>query len=240
VRAATDRARAAAPVPPAGFAVAAPGAYDYAFTADARVDVPADGGWHNVALLARPGTVAVRHVVVPAVASEVYRVATFANPLDAPLLAGPVDVYDRGELAVTAALDETAPGATVELGLGVDATVKSARNARYREEAAGMLRGALKLVHEITVTVENLGSRPVQLEVRERLPRPGPAEEDVEVHLDRVAPAWEPWRPERGGLEGGHRWRLELAPAGKRDLQLDYHVRIAGKHELVGGNRREP
>lgn len=245
VGAAVARARQVAGLAaPSGCSAAAPGVYDHAFTADARLDVPADGTWHNVALLARPGKVAVRHVAVPAVAPEVYRVAAFTNPLDAPMLPGPVDVYDRGELVVTGAVEETAPGGMVELGLGVDAAVKTARNARFREEAAGMLRGTLKLVHEITIAVENLGPRPVQLEVRERLPRPAPDEEDVEVHVDRVAPAWEPWKPDAASsqaeLEGGHRWRIELAPAGKRDLQLDYHVKIAGKHELVGGNRREP
>ncbi|HUQ04600.1 MAG TPA: DUF4139 domain-containing protein [Kofleriaceae bacterium] len=218
--------------------------YAFAFQADARLDVPADGNWHNLALLHRVTKVGVRHVAVPAVATDVFRVASFTNPLDAPLLAGPVDVYDRGELVVTAHLDETAPGGTVELGLGVDPSVKTARNARFREEATGVLRGSLKLVHEVTISVENLGARPVQLEVRERLPRPAANEEDVEVHVDRVAPTWEAWKPdtERGGapLSGGHRWRLELAAAAKRDLHVDYHVRIANKHELVGGNRREP
>lgn len=246
---AARRARAAAAAvserePPRGHVAAAPGAYDHAFAAEARLDVPGDGAWHNVALLARAGKVAVHHVAVPAVAPEVYRVASFTSPLDAPLLAGPVDVYDRGELVVSAELAETAPGGTVELGLGVDATVKTARNARFREEAAGVLRGALKLVHEVTITVENLAPRAIQLEVRERLPRPAPGEEDVEVVLDRVAPSWEPWRPEpepgQPPLVGGHRWRLEIPAAARRDLQVDYHVRIAGRHELMGGNRREP
>lgn len=229
---------------PSGLRLAPEMTYAFSFAADARLDVPADGTWHNVALLHRNAKVGVRHVAVPAVATEVFRVASFTNPFDAPLLAGPVDVYDKGELVVTAALDETAPGGSVELGLGVDPAVKTARNARFREEATGMLRGALKLVHEVTISVENLGTRPVQLEVRERLPRPAVDEEDVEVHVDRVAPTWEPWKPEVGHagtpLSGGHRWRVELAPAAKRDLQLDYHVKIAGKHELVGGNRREP
>jgi uncharacterized protein (TIGR02231 family) len=218
--------------------------YAHTFAADARLDVPSDGTWHNVALLHRSAKVAVRHVAVPAVAADVFRVASFTSPLDAPLLAGPVDVYDRGELVVTGALDETAPGGTVELGLGVDPAVKSARNARFREEAAGVLRGSHKLDHEVTIPVENLSTRPVHIAVRERLPRPAADEEDVEVHVDRVAPTWEAWKPdvERGGapLSGGHRWRVELEPASKRDLHLDYHVRIASKHELVGGNRREP
>lgn len=242
---ATRGARAIAHAPPPdGFSAADTGVYDYAFAADARLDVPSDGTWHNVALLARPAAVTVRHVVVPAVQPEVFRVAWFDNPLDAPLLAGPVDVFERGEVIVTSRLDETPPGGAVELGLGVDAAVKVARNARFREEAAGVLRGSLKLVHEVTITVENLGARAVALEVRERLPQPAPDEEDVEVAIDRVAPAWEPWKPEgeRGAppLRGGHRWKVELAPAARRDLQLDYHVKIAQKHELVGGNRREP
>ena len=31
-----------------------------------------------------------------------------------------------------------------------------------------------------------------------------------------------------------------LAPAHKKTLRATYEIKIAGKHELVGGNRREP
>ncbi len=232
------------PPPPPGLSEVSRGVYDLSFTSDGRIDLPADGSWHNLAILARDARVTLGHVVVPSVALDVYRQATMVNPLDAPLLAGPVDVYDRGELITTTTVDTTAPGATVELGLGVDGTVKVARNARFHEEVAGMLRGALKLIHEVTIDVENLGPRAIQLEVRERLPIPNPGTDDVEVELDRVQPPWEAWRPEPapgdGPLRGGHRWRLDVGPRAKLALRVDYHVRISQKHELVGGNRREP
>lgn len=232
------------PPPPPGLSEASRGVWDHAFTSDGRVDLPADGSWHNLAILSRDARVTLGHVAVPSVALDVYRQATLVNPLDAPLLAGPVDVYDRGELITTTTVDTTAPGAAVELGLGVDGTVKVARNARFHEEVAGMLRGALKLIHEVTIDVENLGPRPIQLEVRERVPIPIAGTEDVEIELDRVQPAWEAWRPEPAPgdspLRGGHRWRVEVGAQAKLGLRVDYHVRISQKHELVGGNRREP
>jgi len=229
---------------PSGLVLPTPGIYDYAFASDGRLDVPADGAWHQVALLARAAPVAIAHVVTPAVAAEVYRVATLTNPLDAPLLSGPVDVYERGELVITARLDETPPGGAVAIGLGVDPVVKSARNARYHEEVTGVLRGWLRLAHDVTVDVENLGPRPVTLEVRERVPVPSPQTDEIEVAIDRVTPMWEPWRPEpqpgTAPLRGGHRWQVALAPGERKTLRVEYAIKIAGKHELVGGNRREP
>jgi hypothetical protein len=123
--------------------------------------------------------------------------------------------------------------------------VKIARNSEFREEVGGMLRGALKLIHAITIDVENLSTRAIELEVRERVPVVREGDDDVEIVLGRVEPAWERWTPDAEGprerrLRGGHRWRLSIPPAQKRTLRAGYEVKISGKHELVGGNRREP
>ncbi len=219
-------------------------AYDYAFEADARVEVPSDGAWHGIALGRRDAGVEVRHVVVPRESADVFRLARLDNPHDAPLLPGPMDVYDGRDFLLTSSVAFTPPGGAVEVGLGVDARVKVARNSRYREEAAGMLRGSLRLEHAIEVDVENLHARPIRLEVRERIPVAGGDVDDTEVEVARVEPRWEPWTPEptRPGerrLRGGHRWRLELGAGEKRRLEADYQIKISAKHELVGGNRRE-
>ena len=220
-----------------------PGQYDYAFATGGRVDVAADGAWHAIAVASHAAPVTIAHVVSPAVAPEVYRLATVVNPLDAPLLAGPVDVYERDELVLTAPLDETTPGGAIQIGLGVDPNVKVARNLRYREESAGVLRGSLRLIHEVTIDVEHLGGPAAALEVRERVPIPAPDTDEVEVTIDEVVPGWEPWRPEPAAgvaaLRGGHRWRLALAPGERRSLRVAYAIKIASKHELIGGNRRD-
>ena len=218
--------------------------YDYAFASDGTVDLASDGAWHSIALTAREAPVQLRHVAVPREQADVFRLAAFANPFEGPLLPGPIDVYDRGQFLVTSEIDHTPPGGSVDVGLGVDPAVKIARNAEFHEEAAGMLRGGLRLVHAIVIDVENLAARPVELEVRERVPVTREGDDDVEVAVGRVEPAWERYAPDADAprdarLRGGYRWRIALAPAAKQRLRAGYEVRISGKHELVGGNRRE-
>jgi len=220
-------------------------AYDYAYTTEGRVDVRADGAWHSIAVSVRPSAVALRHVAVPREQPDVFRVATIANPFDGPLLPGPIDVYDRGRFLVTSTLDHAPPRAPFELGLGVDPAVKVARNTSYREEHAGMLRGALRLHHAIAIDVDNVSATQVDLEVRERIPVTREAgDDDVEVTIANVEPPWEHWVPEPEApglprLRGGHRWRLAVPAGHKRTLRAAYEIRIASKAELIGGNRRE-
>ena len=239
----TDAALASLPLPGGCIADWAH-TFDYAFVADGRVDVASDGAWHSLAITAKSATVALRHVAVPREQIDVFRVASITNPFDGPLLPGPIDVYDRGQFLVTSAVDATPPGGKVEIGLGVDATVKVARNIEYREEATGMLRGGLRLIHGVAIDVENLSARAIDLEVRERVPVSVPGDDAVEVTLGRVEPAWERWTPDPAApvderLRGGHRWRVAVAPKAKTTLRVGYEIKIASKLELVGGNRRE-
>ncbi len=218
--------------------------YDYAFATDGAVDVRADGTWHSISVTHRPGTVKLHHVAVPREQPEVFRVAELTNPFPGPLLPGPIDVYDRGRFLVTSTLDFTPPGAIVEVGLGVDPRVKVARYTEFREETAGMLRGALRLHHAITIDIENLSARAIDLEIRERIPVTREGDDEVEVILGKVEPAWERWIPDPGAprdlrLRGGHRWKLAVPATSKRTLRASYEVKIAGKLELIGGNRRE-
>jgi hypothetical protein len=219
-------------------------AFDFAFAADGAVDVPSDGEWHGLALTSADAPSQLRHVVVPREVTDVFRIVELTSPFDAPLLPGPMDVYDGRDFVLTTPVEWVAPRGAITLGLGVDPQVKVTRNTDYREEAAGMLRGSLRLAHEVHLTAENLGARPIDLEVRERVPVGLDGDDDVAVTVESVAPAWEPWQPEPGGphtarLRGGHRWRLTLAPAERATLTATYAIKIASKHELVGGNRRE-
>jgi uncharacterized protein (TIGR02231 family) len=234
---------AAMPLPP-GCRAAWSHAYDYAFTADGRVDVAADGAWHSLAVTSLSTTAKLRHVTTPREQQDVFRIATLANPFSGPLLPGPIDIYDQGRFLLTSEVEFTPPGATVEVGLGVDASVKIARNTEFQEEVTGMLRGGLRLHHTITVDVENLSPRTVELEVRERVPVIRDGEDEIEVTVGRVEPAWDRFHPDPDAprdqkLRGGYRWRITVPPAKKQTLRAGYEIKIAGKHELVGGNRRE-
>lgn len=241
---ATAVARLYALALPSGCSADWPHTYDYAYATDGAVDVRADGAWHSIGVTAKPSTARLRHVAVPRHQPDVFRLATIGNPLGGPLLPGPIDVYDRGTFLVTSAVDHTPPGASVEVGLGVDAAVKLSRNTEFREETTGVLRGGLRLHHAIKIDVDNLSDRAIELEVRERVPVIREGDDDVEVIVGRIEPAWERWTPDPEAprerrLRGGYRWRLSVPAGGKRALRAAYEVKIAGKLELVGGNRRE-
>ncbi|HTL32808.1 MAG TPA: mucoidy inhibitor MuiA family protein [Kofleriaceae bacterium] len=219
--------------------------YDYAFASDGMVDIASDGAWHSIALTSKSGSAKIHHVAVPREQADVFRVAAIANPFTGPLLPGPIDVYDRGQFLVTSEVDYTPPGGTVDVGLGVDPTVKIARNVEFREEAAGMLRGALRLIHAITIDVENLSPRPIEIEVRERVPVTREGEDEIEVTLGKVEPSWDRYTPDADApdderLRGGYRWKLDLPASSKKLLRAGYQVEIKAKLELIGGNRREP
>jgi len=106
---------------PAGCATAWLHTYDYAFATDGAVDVRSDGAWHSIAVTAKLGSAKLRHVAVPREQADVFRIATLGNPLGGPLLPGPIDVYDRGSFLITSEVDHTPAGASVEIGLGVEA-----------------------------------------------------------------------------------------------------------------------
>jgi hypothetical protein len=220
-------------------------AYDYSFAADGKIDVKSDASWHSIAVTARPTSAKIRHVAVPREQADAFRVARLADPFDGPLLPGPIDVYDRGQFVVTSTVEHTAPGGSVDVGLGVDPQVKIARNVEFHEEATGVLRSALRLVHAIAIEIENLSTRAVDLEVRERVPVTREGDDTIEVTLGRVEPTWERWTPDpdaprRDRLRAGYCWKISLVPSAKKRLCATYEVKLAGRLELVGGNRREP
>ena len=242
-RARQRAAQVASRVPP-GCQLAWSEAFDYAYPAAARVDVPSDGDFHSIPLADRRTACEPRYVVVPRESTDVFRTASVENPLEAPLLPGPIDVYLRGDFLLTSRLELTPPRGRFTLGLGVEQAIKVARNTRYREESAGLMGGALLLHHEISVEVRNNLPRPAPIEVRERVPVTVENDDDVELKLGQASPAWEEWKqdkasPGEADLKGGRRWRVTVPAGGKQELRADYEVKISAKHELVGGNRRE-
>ncbi len=216
--------------------------FAYAYVAETRIDVPSDKNYHAVPLLARATPTALTYVCVPREATDVFRIARFENPLPGPILPGPVDVYLDDQFLVTGRLPSTPSSASVELGLGVEQSVKVSRNTRFHE-APTTLRTSRTLEHEIAIEVRNNLPRSVSVEVRERIPAAGPDDPNVKVSVGKVEPAWEryepPVEPKLPVLQGGHRWRVQIESAAKQGLNASYTIKIPSKYELVGGNRRE-
>ena len=222
---------------------AQPSSYDnfaHIFAADEKVDVPSDGQFHSLPLFSKDADVSLKYVVVPRVTSDAFRMVTFRNPMDAPLLAGPADITVGDEYLLTTRFNTSAPKGKVELGLGVEQGIKVARNTSYDETESGLLIGELCLHHEIKVEVANMLKKDATVEVRERIPYVAKNEKEIiQVETVSVEPPWEKYEQSRQSVLGGYHWELTLAAGEEKTLKAEYEIHLPAKYELVGGNRRE-
>ena len=182
-----------------------------------------------------------RYVAVPREELAVYRIAALENPLRAPMLAGPAEVYVGGEYVLTTSLETVPAGGELTLGLGVEQAIKIARNARFAETREGQgVVAMVELVHDLEIDVVNHLTRPIEIEVRERVPVPAPGAE-VQVEERAVTPPWHAWdQLERGELvDGGRRWQIVVERGGSAALRARYVLRLFSNAEIQGGNRRE-
>ncbi len=229
-------------LPPGGINVrSVAGSFDYAYNADGRVDVPSDGEFHSVALTSNSTDVDLRYVVVPREDTNVFRIAQLKNPLQAPLLAGPADVYVDGEYILSTNITTVPPKGQMELGLGVEQAIKVARNTSYQEVRSGETLVAFnELRHNIQIDIANRLPREARIEVRERIPIPD-ADAKVDVQIDRVSPEWEKYEQQERGtpIRGGYRWRVQVRGGEQTKLALQYTIKTFVDSELIGGNRRE-
>lgn len=213
--------------------------FDFAWTADHTLNLPSDGAFHGVEVTRRDGPCRAHHICVPREGAEVFRQVRMDNPLQAPLLPGPMDVFVGESWRVTADVAATPVGGAMEVGLGVEQAIKVARNVRYREEVAGLLSPVQVLTTEVEVQVDNRLATPALVEVRERLPVVREGEDEIEIAEREVRPTWERWEQPESDLLGGRCWQVRLAPGERQTLQATWVVQIPKNHELVGGNRRE-
>jgi hypothetical protein len=216
------------------------GGFDYAYVADAPSDLASDGQFHSLVIDLREAEATPRYIAIPRETQDVFRIVALRNPLAAPLLPGPADVYVAGKFALTSDVELTPIAGRIELGLGVEQAIKIARNVSFSEDSSGMFKRHLELRHGIAIEIANHLGSAATVEVRERIPIAAEAQaDDIEVEIKKVEPSWEDYEPDDPPLEGGRRWIVEVPANQKRELEACWVVTIPSNHELVGGNRRE-
>lgn len=219
--------------------LASRGRFDHRYDAEGRADVPSNGRPHRVHVKAGEGPSSPEFRAVPRESSEVYREARIENPLGAPLLAGPVDVFLEGALVTTAEIAAVDRGGYVQVGLGVEDRVRIARNARVEESSAGLLGGSTVVDHHVTVDLTSSLGVPIQVEILERIPVTD--DKDVTVKLTAAEPEPDVYDQSIVGapVRGGRRFRVEVPAGGKSKITYAYRIKLPAKSEIVGGNRRE-
>jgi hypothetical protein len=214
------------------------GMFDHQFDADGAVDVPSSGETHRVRLLAKPAKSRMAFRCVPLEDERVFREVEIENPLNAPLLPGPVDVFMDGALLITSAVNAVDRGGTIRFGLGEEQRLRVVRNVRAREESKGMFKGGTAMEHEVSYEAASSLAGDVELELVDRLPVSD--DKEIEVELVSTEPKAEKYdQAERGHhVKGGLRWKLSVKAGATVKAKLVYRIGFDKDFELVGGNRR--
>ena len=218
------------------------GGFDYAYVAEAPVDLASTGVFTSLPIDLREAKATPRYVSVPRESQDVFRIVSLRNPLAAPLLAGPADVYVAGKFALSSSIELTPIDGRIELGLGVEQAIKIARNVSFAEDSSGMFKRHLGLTHTLELTVQNHLNSAATVEIRERIPVAAQAQaDDITIEVEAASPSWDDYEPKDPDhpLEGGRMWKVQVPANGKRELSASWVVTIPTNHELVGGNRRE-
>ena len=127
---------------------------------------------------------------MPRESQDVFRIVTLRNPLNAPLLAGPADVYVAGRFALTSDLDTTPTGWADSAGPRAQGAIKIARNVHYAEDSAGLLKRQHALQHTLEIEIGNNLAGPASVEVRERLSTFGEDQASaIQITVGEVSPA---------------------------------------------------
>jgi len=216
------------------------GSFDHRFVAAAPADVPSGLGDHRVRLLELRTAVTQRLRCVPVVEERVYREAELVNPCDAPLLAGPVEVFFDDAFLTRTRIDAVPRGGVVRFGLGEEERVRVVRRVTSEESAQGFLSGTTLVDHTVAFEVASQLGAPIELELLARVPQPD-EDQAIEVLAEASTPTCEPYPPdgETPGAKGGRRFRLALEPGGSATCELRYRLSFSAKLEVEGGNVRD-
>lgn len=217
--------------------------FDYSFRTDSSVDIPSDASYHIRPLSSYESKGEMHYIAVPRESSDVFRFIKFTNPLDAPVLAGPVEISIDTNYLLSSGIDTVPPGGDINLGVGIEQAIKISRNTLFKEETTGLIKGNLGLNHQINIDVENNLKIAAYVEIRERIavpPEDKPEkDEKVKVAVIKVNPEWDEYNQDPNYINGGYRWKVDVRPGEKRHFHVHYEIQIPSQYEIVGGNRRE-
>lgn len=191
------------------------------FTVKRRASVPSMDQSQRVTIAKSTLPATLKLVAVPRLSPAAFLEAKIVYTGEAPLLAGPAQLFRDGDLAGIANLPLTMPGEAFDLGFGMDEHIKVSRKRRTQKSgSAGLFNGKDKRSYDWDIKVANYHDGPRDIEVREQLPRS--RQDGIKVtalELDPKPSAEDPLKP------GLLRWDLTLAKGQEQALRLRYEVR---------------
>jgi uncharacterized protein (TIGR02231 family) len=192
------------------------------------VAVPADGQRHSATLAVLELAAELDYLTVPKVAPEAYLRATVTNASAHLLLTGPIAIFHGADYVGTSTLDQpVAPGAEVELQLGVDDRLVVTRELVSRATGRKVVGGLRRTDVGYAITLANHTGRAARVTVRDQIPVS--RHEGVAVRDVHTSPA-----PSDTTDLGQLTWPVELAAGAEGRIAFGFRLEHSRGLDLTG------
>ena len=134
------------------------------------------------------------------------------------LLPGSIKNFVDGSFVGKSWIKNTAPGQKMEMGLGLDESVKVKRKLIKKEGGeAGIFNQTVKQRYIFEVSLENFKDIPIQVELKDQLPLS--YQEEIKVQINQIEP-----EPNHIDKQNFLTWKVDLSPKDKKTITLDFQV----------------
>jgi uncharacterized protein (TIGR02231 family) len=198
----------------------------------ARVTLPSDNREQRFLLASRELQAELSARAVPALSPHAYLFAQTVFEGDTPLLTGPVNLFQDGQLVGQTSVGTVAPGAPLRLAFGVDDRIEITRTLDLDSVGReGLLRRHQRLERSYRVTIENRHDRALAVTVLDRMPVP----RDERIKVALTPATTEPSERDVDGRLGVLSWDVEAAAGAKEELRFGYTISWPEEVDAIHG-----
>ncbi len=202
------------------------------FSIPKAVDLPSGRDPRRVLVLQGTLTGKLSRYTAPRLSQNVYVTGEATNSLEAPLLAGPADVYieSAGAKGKTSnfvgkeQLKTVAAGQEFPVHLGIDQDIKVTHKLEKKEYITKEGAPVRKIRYHYLITLESFKPAAAAVKLQDRVPVP--AVKEIKVTNVDLAP-----KPAEEREDGILTWNLSPAPKQKIEIRVSYTIEFPGDWE---------
>lgn len=158
------------------------------------------------------------YTAIPKNVQSVFLKAKTQNSSPYHLLPGLIKNFVDGSFVGKSRIKNTAPGQKMEMGLGLDESVKVERKLIKKEGGeGGIFNQTEKQRYIFEISLENFKDIPIQIELKDQLPLS--YQEEIKVQVNQIKP-----EPDNTDKQNFLTWKINLAPKEKKMITLDFQV----------------
>jgi uncharacterized protein (TIGR02231 family) len=198
-------------------------AFQTVYRIPGRTTIKTNGEEKRLQIMAEEFEPALMVQTVPRLDHTAYLYARLTVPAaSAPLLPGLVSLFRDGVFAGTGQMPQLSPGEEHDLGFGADERVRVRRTVTENKKGeTGTFTTSRVEERGYAILVKNLHTRPVELQVIDRIPVS--MQQDIKVEFT-PGKGPEPSEKDVGGKRGTLLWQMTAAPGEEKLVAFGYRV----------------